>query len=136
MSGNALSGRQPRSVARLAAVQALYQMEAAGIGVEGVVREFSDHRFGGDIEGSVLAEADEAFFAEVVRGVFAGISPAAAGLVIATAIKMAAPLWPRPIAVGFGLAAFGAVGVLRWPMIEVLAVLAPLSVLAAWVRRR
>ncbi len=73
--------------------------------------------------------------AEVVRGVFAGISPAAAGLVIAMAIKMAVPLWPRPIALGFGLAAFGAVGVLRWPMIEVLAVLAPLSVLVAWVRR-
>ena len=56
-------------MARLAAVQALYQMEAAGAGVEAVVREFLDHRFGGDIEGSRLAEADEAFFAELVRGV-------------------------------------------------------------------
>jgi N utilization substance protein B len=63
------SGRQQRSVARLAAVQALYQMEAAGAGVETVVREFSDHRFGGDMEGQVLAEADEAFFAELMRGV-------------------------------------------------------------------
>ncbi|MGZ3278785.1 MAG: transcription antitermination factor NusB [Caulobacteraceae bacterium] len=61
--------RQERSVARLAAVQALYQMEAAGAGVEAVVREFLDHRFGGDIEGEHLAEADEAFFAELVRGV-------------------------------------------------------------------
>ena len=61
---------QPRSVARLAAVQALYQMEAAGAGVEAVVREFLDHRFGGDIEeGEHLADADEAFFAELVRGV-------------------------------------------------------------------
>lgn len=64
-------GRQERSVARLAAVQALYQMEAAGGGVEAVVREFLDHRFGGDIEGENLAEADEAFFAELVRGVVA-----------------------------------------------------------------
>ena len=71
MSERTLSGRQPRSVARLAAVQALYQMETAGAGVDTVVREFSDHRFGADIEGAALAEADESFFAEVVRGVVA-----------------------------------------------------------------
>jgi N utilization substance protein B len=63
------AGHQERSVARLAAVQALYQMEVSGVGVEAVVREFLDHRFGGDIEGEHLAEADEAFFAELVRGV-------------------------------------------------------------------
>jgi N utilization substance protein B len=62
-------GRQARSVARLAAIQALYQMEVSGVGVDAVVREFSDHRFGADIEGSRLAEADEAFFGEIVRGV-------------------------------------------------------------------
>lgn len=67
MSGS----RQQRSVARLAAVQALYQMETAGAGVETVVREFSDHRFGGDMEGEALAQADETFFAELVRGVVA-----------------------------------------------------------------
>ncbi|MBQ1541073.1 transcription antitermination factor NusB [Caulobacter sp. CCUG 60055] len=61
--------RQARSVARLAAVQALYQMEVSGAGAEIVVREFSDHRFDGDIEGQPLAEADEAFFGEIVRGV-------------------------------------------------------------------
>ena len=60
---------QARSVARLAAVQALYQMEAGGAGVETVVAEFTDHRFERDIEGEVLATADEAFFAEIVRGV-------------------------------------------------------------------
>jgi N utilization substance protein B len=69
MNARAISGRQQRSVARLAAIQALYQMEVSGAGVETVVREFSDHRFGGDIEGATLAEADEAFFAELVRGV-------------------------------------------------------------------
>jgi N utilization substance protein B len=61
--------RQARSVARLAAVQALYQMEASGIGVDAVVREFVDHRFETDIEGEPLASADEAFFGAVVRGV-------------------------------------------------------------------
>ncbi|MEO6380031.1 MAG: transcription antitermination factor NusB [Caulobacteraceae bacterium] len=63
--------RQGRAVARLAAVQALYQMEVAGAGAETVLREFSDHRFGADLEGERLAEADEAFFGEVVRGVVA-----------------------------------------------------------------
>jgi N utilization substance protein B len=66
------SGRQARSVARLAAVQALYQMETGGAGVETVIREFRDHRFGADIEGEPLAEADEAFFAAIVRGAVAG----------------------------------------------------------------
>ena len=65
------SGRQARSVARLAAVQALYQMEVSGGGVELVVREFRDHRFAGDIEGTPLAQADEAFFGDLVRGVVA-----------------------------------------------------------------
>ena len=60
---------QARTVARLAAVQALYQMEVGGAGVEAVVREFTDHRFNSDIEGEPLADADEAFFAVIVRGV-------------------------------------------------------------------
>ena len=62
--------RQARSVARLAAVQALYQMETAGAGVEAVVREFSEHRFDRDLtEDAQLAGADEAFFGDLVRGV-------------------------------------------------------------------
>jgi N utilization substance protein B len=56
-------------VARLAAVQALYQMELSGAGVEAVVREFSAHRFDRDLEGEQLAAADETFFAELVRNV-------------------------------------------------------------------
>jgi N utilization substance protein B len=60
---------QARSVARLAAIQALYQMEAASAGVETVLAEFTDHRFERDMEGQPLATADEAFFAEVVRGI-------------------------------------------------------------------
>ena len=72
--------RQARSVARLAAVQALYQMEVSSAGAEAVIREFSDHRFdraigqedgGHDGEGVTLASADEAFFADLVRGVVA-----------------------------------------------------------------
>ncbi|MFT4254838.1 MAG: transcription antitermination factor NusB [Caulobacter sp.] len=63
---------QPRSVSRLAAVQALYQMEVSGAGVDAVVREFSEHRFDRaveDSEGAQLAQADETFFADLVKGV-------------------------------------------------------------------
>jgi N utilization substance protein B len=62
---------QPRSVARLAAVQALYQMEVSGVGVDAVVREFSEHRFDRDVdgEGDQMAAADETFFAELAKGV-------------------------------------------------------------------
>jgi N utilization substance protein B len=63
--------RQARSVARLAAVQALYQMEVSGVGAEAVIREFADHRFDRDLEDVTLAGADEAFFADLVRGVVA-----------------------------------------------------------------
>lgn len=61
--------RRARTVARLAAVQALYQMELAGEGVETVISEFSNHRFDSDIEGEPLAEADEEWFGDIVRGV-------------------------------------------------------------------
>lgn len=65
---------QPRSVARLAAVQALYQMEVSGVGVDAVVREFAEHRFDRDVDGpdgDQLAAADETFFAELAKGVVA-----------------------------------------------------------------
>ena len=68
MSG---AGRQARSVARLAAVQALYQMEVSSAGAEAVIREFSEHRFDRVTEDLTLAGADESFFADLVRGVVA-----------------------------------------------------------------
>jgi N utilization substance protein B len=71
-----MSAHASRSVARLAAVQALYQMEVSSIGVESVIREFTEHRFdraleGVEGEGDTLASADEGFFADLVRGVVA-----------------------------------------------------------------
>jgi N utilization substance protein B len=63
--------RRARTVARLAAVQALYQMEMSGTGAEAVIGEFTEHRFDRDMEGETLAEADEVFFAELVKGVVA-----------------------------------------------------------------
>jgi len=61
--------RRARTVARLAAVQALYQMELVGTPVEQVVLEFRNFRFDGDIDGQTMAEADEDWFAAIVRGV-------------------------------------------------------------------
>ncbi len=62
--------KRARTVARLVLVQALYQMEITGTGVESVIREFSDYRFDADLEeGEPLAQADEAFFAEGARAV-------------------------------------------------------------------
>jgi N utilization substance protein B len=49
-------------------------MEAAGAGVETVIREFIEHRFDRDFEGATLARADAAFFGDLVRGVVAGQS--------------------------------------------------------------
>jgi N utilization substance protein B len=63
--------RQARSVARLAAVQALYQMEVSSAGAETVIREFGEHRFDRDVDDMTLAGADEPFFADLVRGVVA-----------------------------------------------------------------
>lgn len=60
---------EARTMARLGAVQALYQMEHAEIGVEAVIREFAAFRLGGEIEGSLLREADTDFFEDIVRGV-------------------------------------------------------------------
>jgi chromate transporter len=67
------------------------------------------------------------------------LAAAAAGLIIATVIKMALPLVeeglsPAPV---FGLLAFAAVGLLRWPMHWVLLALVPLSIgVAFFVHRR
>ena len=57
-----------RSAARLAAVQALYQIEIAGADPEDVIVEFARHRFGDVAEGSLPFEADRGLFAELVRG--------------------------------------------------------------------
>jgi N utilization substance protein B len=62
-------GTEARTMARLAAVQALYQMEHADLGVDAVVKEFVAYRLGGEMEGSLLRDADADFFADIVRGV-------------------------------------------------------------------
>jgi chromate transporter len=66
-----------------------------------------------------------------------GLAAAAAGLIVGLAAKMAAPLiQPLRPGVVVALAAFVAAGVLRLPMLAVLAVLAPISLAVAWRWRR
>jgi N utilization substance protein B len=58
-----------RSAARLAAVQALYQMDMTGIDLNQVVAEFEAHRLGQEIEGCQYPQAEAAFFRDLVEGV-------------------------------------------------------------------
>jgi len=58
-----------RSRARLAAVQALYQMDLAETDLNAVIEEFKAHRLGPYGEDQVLADADPEHFARVLKGV-------------------------------------------------------------------
>ena len=58
-----------RSAARLAAVQALYQLDVAGGGAEAVVGEFNRYRLGGKVDGAQLVEAEPELFGNLVLGV-------------------------------------------------------------------
>lgn len=60
---------QHRLTARLAAVQALYQMDASGAGIESVIGDFRSHWIGAEIDGARYADADAGFFEDIVRGV-------------------------------------------------------------------
>ena len=67
-----------------------------------------------------------------VQHALAGMSKVAAGLLLATVIKLAMVLprhW-RPWL--FGILAFGAVGIMRWPLLWVIAALGPCAVFLAW----
>ena len=57
-----------RSAARLAAVQALYQMEMEGTPLAKLLREFHEHRLGATIEDDTYAEAEVDFFDDLVTG--------------------------------------------------------------------
>lgn len=58
-----------RGAARLAAVQALYQMDIGGSGVLEVVAEYETHRLGQEIDGETYLKADAAWFRSIVAGV-------------------------------------------------------------------
>ena len=68
----------------------------------------------------------------MVARALGGMAAAAAGLVLATALKIAAPLradWRGMAIAGLGLVA---VGLLQWPLLPVLLVLVPASIALHW----
>lgn len=60
-----------RSAARLAAVQALYQLQMEKTPLARLLDEFHQHRLGQEIEEAQYAEAEVAFFDDLVSGVAA-----------------------------------------------------------------
>jgi len=73
MSSAAKSGGKSaalaRSQARLAAVQALYQMDLAETDLAAVIEEFKAHRLGNEGENGTAAQADLEHFAGLLKGV-------------------------------------------------------------------
>jgi transcription antitermination protein NusB len=58
-----------RSAARLAAVQALYQMDVGRQSLEDTLAQFQAHHLGREIEGEQYLPADADFFRQIVAGV-------------------------------------------------------------------
>src|SRR5690242_18628898 len=58
-----------RGAARLAAVQALYQMDVAGTGLNDILAEFESHWIGQEVEGEQYLPAQKTFFRTLVTGV-------------------------------------------------------------------
>ena len=58
-----------RSAARLAAVQALYQMEVSGKGVIDALAEFEAFWIGREVEGITFKPAENEFFRDILGGV-------------------------------------------------------------------
>ena len=68
----------------------------------------------------------------LVHDALTGMSSVAVGLLLATAAKMASVLHGRALPWLFAALAFVGVGILRWPLLVVLAALAPWAIAAAW----
>lgn len=59
----------PRSAARLAATQALYQLSMSDDpNPDGVVAQYIEHRLGQEVEGDTYVAADQALFSDIVLG--------------------------------------------------------------------
>jgi N utilization substance protein B len=71
MTGGAHEARKAnkRGAARLAAVQALYQMDLAGTGLNEIMAEFEGHWLGGEVEGVQYRPAEAGYFRDIVGGV-------------------------------------------------------------------
>jgi transcription antitermination protein NusB len=68
-AGGALRKANKRGAARLAAVQALYQMDMTGVGLNEILAQFESHWLGREVEGEQYLPAEAAFFRDIVSGV-------------------------------------------------------------------
>jgi len=68
-AGKTVRPANKRGVARLAAVQALYQMDVGGSALTSVISEFTAFRLGKEIDGAQYRDADEQWFRQIVSGV-------------------------------------------------------------------
>jgi N utilization substance protein B len=68
-SGNVRRKANRRGAARLAAVQALYQMDMTGAGLNEILAQFESHWLGREVEGEQYLPAEAAFFRDIVSGV-------------------------------------------------------------------
>jgi transcription antitermination protein NusB len=66
---DAIKQANQRGAARLAAVQALYQMELSGTGVLEIVSEYENFRLGQELDGDQYLKADASWFRSIVAGV-------------------------------------------------------------------
>ncbi len=71
-----------------------------------------------------------------IQNVLSGMAAAAVGMAFALGIKLILPYKHRADALVFIAAACVSVGVLQWPMVPVILVLAPISVLYFWEKNR
>jgi N utilization substance protein B len=62
-------GANKRGAARLAAVQALYQMDVAGSGILEITAEYEQFRLGKEVDGAQYREADAQWFRAILAGV-------------------------------------------------------------------
>jgi chromate transporter len=71
-----------------------------------------------------------------VSGALRGMGVVAAGLIISTALKLRGTLKSNPmgttLCLGFGALTFGAVALLRWPLVGVIAAIGSLAIVCAW----
>ena len=67
--GKDMAKPRERSAARLAAVQALYQMDIVATPLTGILAEFEGHWMGQKVEGEQYRKAEAAFFRDIVTGV-------------------------------------------------------------------
>ncbi|TGD87969.1 chromate transporter [Mycolicibacterium sp. CH28] len=71
-----------------------------------------------------------------VKGALHGASAAAVALTLTMVLKTGKKCLTGAVPIVFFAAAFVLNGVLRWPLLETLAILAPLSLIWAWPRKR